>query len=178
MNAFESAKTVEQRSLEILRPFIQQRAYNGRFVITSKGPLAREIQCAAGDVFFNSDCETVYSIEIKAEESNRYGNFFFETWSNRSRFKLGWIYTLSADLLLYHFIDDDMLFKIPFQKLKRWAFHSGRIYDFEERRQSKYEQMNDTWGRCVPISVIIEELGLNEAFAPSINRIIVLKGAE
>lgn len=167
MNGFDKARDVERRSMEILRPFIQQRAYNGQYVVTSKGPLARELQKTVGDVLFNSDSETIYSIEVKAEEANEYGNLFLETWSNRHRFTVGWMFTLNADLLLYHFLREDELYKIPFAKLRKWAFHDNRIFSFPERKAQKYDQLNDTWGRCVPISVLSRELNLAPAFAPA-----------
>lgn len=159
MNAFGQARAVEQRSLAVLRPFIQQRAFDGQYVITAKGPLAPVLQKSIGDVLYNSDAETVYSIEIKAEMSNKHGNLFLETWSNRSRFTLGWMFTLNADLLLYHFLEENELYVINFERLRKWAFHEGRIYSFREKCQEKYQQLNDTWGRCVPIIVIQRDVG-------------------
>lgn len=166
MNGFDAARTVEQRSLKILLPFVQQRAFNGQYVVTSKGPLARELQKTVGDVFYNSDPETIYSAEIKAEESKKHGNFFLETWSNRARFTLGWMFNLKTDLLLYYFLEEDELYAIPFLKLRKWAFHDGRIYQYPERQQAKYDQLNDTWGRCVPCQTICRELKLAEPFSP------------
>ena len=166
MSGWDEARTVEQRSMQILRPFIQQRAFNGQYVVTSKGPLARELQKSVGDMLYNSDSETVYSAEIKAEESNKHGNFFLETWSNRARFTLGWMFNLNTDLLLYYFLDEDELYAIPFLKLRKWAFHQCRIYDFPERKQAKYDQLNDTWGRCVPCTTVANELGLSAPFSP------------
>jgi len=167
MNGFEEARTVEERSMKILRPFIQQRAFNGQYVVTSKGPLAVTLQKSVGDMLYNSDDDTVYSIEVKAEEADEHGNFFLETWSNRERFTPGWMFTLNANLLLYHFLREDKLYKIPFLRLKKWAFHERRIFGWPERKQSKYSQLNDTWGRCVPIAVLTRELELTEPFSPA-----------
>jgi hypothetical protein len=50
------------------------------------------------------------------------------------------------------------MLSVPFDRLRTWAFHDGRIYLYPERMQSKYDQMNDTWGRCVPISVVLREV--------------------
>lgn len=166
MNAFEDARGVERRSLEILRPLISQRSFHGQYVVTNKGPLARELQKTAGDVLFNKDGETVYGVEIKAEEKDAHGNFFFETWSNRALFTLGWMYTLKSDLILYHFIENDDLYIIPFQKLRKWAFHQCRIYAYPERQQGKRAQLNDTWGRCVPIRDLAVELNLEIPYHP------------
>jgi hypothetical protein len=167
MNAFEAGKSVEQRSREILHPFIQQRAFNGQFVVTSKGPLARELQRSVGDLLYNTDAETVYSAEMKAEEENKWGRFFLEMWSNREWFTPGWMIYLKTDLLLYHFLKEDLLYPIPFMALRKWAFHRGRIYAFPERQQSKYKQANDTWGRCVPIEILVRELNLGKPFSPA-----------
>lgn len=166
MNAFDEARTVEQRSLGILRPWIRQRAFNGQFVVTAKGPLARELQCSVGDMLYNADADTIYAAEIKAEETNKHGNFFLETWSNRSRFTVGWMYTLRADLLLYHFLEQDELHVIQFERLRKWAFHAGQIYKFPERVQAKRDQLNDTWGRCVPIDLLCEAIRIVPAFHP------------
>lgn len=167
MNAFDQAKTVEARSMAILRPVIQQRAWNGQYVVTAKGPLARELQKTVGDALYNSDAETIYAVEVKAEETCRYGNFFLETWSNRRLFTAGWMFHLNTDLLLYHFLEEDLLYRIPYGRLRAWAFHEGRIYAFPERKQSKYAQLNDTWGRCVPIEVLARELPLEPPLRPA-----------
>lgn len=162
MNAFETTSNIERIALERLRPFIWQRAFNGQYVVTSKGPLAKELQKTAGDILFNSDAETVWSVEIKAELENKHGNFFLETWSNRERFTPGWMITLRSDLLFYYFLKSDELYIIPFRKLQKWAFQQSRIYSFPERKQAKYDQQNDTWGRCAPIAVVSRELGIRE----------------
>lgn len=167
MNAFAAAKGVEARSMEILRPYVRARAWNGQYVTTAKGPLARDLQKSVGDMMFNSDAETVYGVEVKAEADCRHGNFFLETWSNRQRFTPGWMLNLNTDLLLYHFLAEDLLYRVPFEKLRKWAFHEGRIYDFPEKPQHKYQQLNDTWGRCVPIAVLEVELPLAAPLHPA-----------
>lgn len=166
MSAIDTTRNIERLSLGILRPFIQQRAFNGQYVVTSKGPLSRELQRSVGDMLYNRDTDSVYSIEVKAEQNNEHGNFFLETWSNRARFTVGWMYSLNADFLFYHFLKNDQLYIIPFQKLRRWAFHDRRVFEFPERKQSKYDQLNDTWGRCVPIAVVTHELNLAPPYAP------------
>ena len=167
MNAFDQARTIEQRSMVIVRPFIEQRAFNGQYVVTSKGPLARDLQKSAGDFLYNKGGpDTVYGAELKSEESKKHPNFFFETWSNLSRFTPGWMFTLSTDVLLYHFLDDDELYVIPFHKLRVWAFQKGRLYEFPEKPQRKRQQKNDTWGRCVAIEVASRELDLQPPFKP------------
>lgn len=104
-----------------------------------------------------------YGIELKAEAQNRHGNFFLETWSNRAWFTLGWMYKLRGDSLFYYFIQDRELYTLSIPALQAWAFGTddspGRIYAYPEKRQLKYEQKNDSWGRCVPIADLQKDLG-------------------
>ena len=102
-------------------------------------------------------------MELKVEAANKHGNFFLETWSNREWFTLGWMYKLQADVLLYYFLQERELYSIKVPALKEWAFGvgdgQGAIYKYLERKQSKYNQRNDTWGRCVPIAELQKALG-------------------
>lgn len=158
LNSFEKCRATEERSMELLRPYIESHSFNGRFVVTGKGPLARDLQKQAGDVLVNTDEKTIYGVEIKAEEENLHGNLFLETWSNRARFTPGWMFASRADLLLYHFIKTNEVWRLDFERLRRWAFHENRIYDFPEKPQKKHDQLNDTWGRCVPTVVLESEV--------------------
>lgn len=166
MSAIDTTRNIERLSLEILRPFIRQQSFEGQYVVTAKGRLSRELQLTVGDVLYNKDEETILSIEIKAEQENKFGNFFLETWSNRQLFNPGWMFKVNCDWLFYHFLMSDELYAINYAKLRKWAFQDCRIYAFPERSQSKYEQKNDTWGRCVPIAVLQKEIGLRDPFRP------------
>lgn len=172
MSGFRESQKVETRSRAILLPFLEEHS-NGRFVVTDKGPLARAFQLQCGDVLFNDHAGRIRAVELKAEEEEKWGNFFLETWSNRNLDRMcdhcergsnqGWLYHTRADTLFYHFLDTGRLYIIDLFKLKRWAFGygtgAGRIYSFPEKPQSKYSQLNDTHGRCVPISVVRSEVG-------------------
>jgi hypothetical protein len=166
-NAFNKARKIEAESIKHLLPFLKEHAFEGRFVLTNKGQLARELQKLAGDVILTHVNGDALGIECKAEQSEKYENFFLEIWSNLSRFTPGWMITLQCDFLFYHFLDEHDLFIIPFRRLREWAFISpskkipngrGRIWDFPEKRQRKYDQLNDTWGRCVPIRDLLSEM--------------------
>ena len=173
MNAFESASMVETRGMARLLPYIEERSYEGRFVRTCKGPLARFVQEELGDVIVNVNEDKIFAAEIKIEQRHT-GNLFLETWSNRNLDSQsehasrgcnpGWLLKLRADCLLYYFLDTDDLYSIPLFRLKRWAFGSrtmnARLYDFPELSQGKYNQMNETVGRIVPIHIIRKEVGL------------------
>ena len=166
MSAFDECREVEQRSFEILKPYFAEATDDGRYVLTDKGRLAAQLQQTIGDVIMQVNGEVV-CVEVKAEESNLYQNFFLEEWSNRSRFNPGWLLKLDTDFLFYHFIESNELYVINFLRLKHWAFversirtgMSGRLYDFDSKPQGKREQRNDTWGRCVPVRILVAEVG-------------------
>lgn len=157
--------------MAILRPFIESRSLDGKFILTEKGRLAKEIQRQYGDVFMQTRNGGFAAVEVKAERENNHGNLFLETWSNRKWFTQGWMYTLDADILLYHFIREDELFVMSFPELRRWAWwHAqsrARLWAFPERQQRQHEQMNDTWGVCAPIVVLSRELKTFRQFVAS-----------
>jgi hypothetical protein len=172
MSAFDTCRATEARSMAILLRFLDD--HDGRYVMTNKGALAKFLQDSIGDIIFNDAKLEMWTVECKAEEENKYGNFFLEHWSNKNlENKIdhaqhgsnpGWMIKLRTDFLFYHFLSSDDLYIIPFFRLKRWAFgHSvgaPNIYKYPpEKRQRKYQQSNDTWGYCVPIDVIGEEVG-------------------
>ena len=173
MNAFDSARLIEARSLAVLTPFLEEKAYKGRFVLCLKGPLAAALQTSIGDALFNTADGRVMSVECKADDTT-YDNLFLETFSNKNLeraenhsgrgSRAGWLVTQGADILLYHRLQFDELLAIPLFRLKRWAFgHSNgeaNIYRFPERKQGRFAQLNDTWGRCVPISIVERDVGL------------------
>jgi hypothetical protein len=158
-NAFEKASLIEAEAMKDIIPFIQRNSWEGRLVLTAKGNLSKELQKQAGDILFNGEDQRLWAVELKAEVENLYNNFFLETWSNRRRFTLGWMFTIQSDVLLYYFLKEKELYSISIPKLKAWAFEGQRIYNFPEKRQGKYDQKNDTWGRCVPIETIRHEVG-------------------
>lgn len=171
-NAFELGKTVEKRSREILEPILMERS-DGRLVYTDKGRLASEFQKKYGDVLIQEKKQgDMWAVEIKAEEKSS-PNLFLEHWSNGKWYTPGWMFTLSTDLLFYHFLESDELYIIKFENLKRW-FHFGDGFSknserhvpgcerFPMKKQKKYDQLNDTWGRPVPILVIQKEVGLKK----------------
>lgn len=71
--------------------------------------------------------------------------------------------TLQTDYLFYYFMECKFLYIISFSKLKDWfdanMASSRMLRDFQEKPQTKYAQMNDTWGICTPIPIIEREVG-------------------
>jgi hypothetical protein len=174
MNAFEDACRIEADGLQDIVRFLDSQSGTGRVVLTDKGNLSAFLQETVGDAVFNCPRGHVWGAEFKIEKKWT-GNVFLETWSNLSRKTPGWMIKQNADILLYYFLSRRVLYSIDFRRLCRWAFgdsslwtngkqpkHSpGRIYDFPEKRQNKRKQRNDTWGRCVPHGILLQEVGMN-----------------
>lgn len=143
-------------------PLVEKSALNGRFVITDKGNLSVFLQKTVGDIIMNCNSGKTWAIEVKTEKEGKTNNFFLEMWSNRERYTVGWMFTLNADFLWYYILDAKTLYSIQFELLRAWAFKKGKIYLYPEKSQKKYEQLNDSWGRCVPISVVEREVGFRK----------------
>lgn len=156
-NAFAIASGVEKKGMEVLLPYIRERSLNGQLVTTEKGRLSMELQARYGDVLFNAKNGEVVAVEVKIEQRNKYGNLFLETWSNRNyqMSKRGWLDTLNADYIWYYFLDDDELYIIDFPRLWNWCYVAGNIYNYPEKEQKKYDQLNTTCGRVVPIEHLL-----------------------
>lgn len=160
-----------------LIPFIRDRSMQGQFVVTSKGNLSRFLQKSVGDVISNTPTGKVIGIEMKIEQKTT-GNLFLETWSNRQHFTVGWMFNLNTDFLFYYFLDTRKLLICSFRKLRRWAFigndtngFSGNIYKYPEKKQRVREQLNDTWGRCVPVKDLekampLQSFDLTQEYSP------------
>ncbi len=176
MNAFDDARKIELAGKDDLVRFLEAQASNGRVVLTDKGPLSQFLQETVGDAVMNDRQMDTWGVEFKIERKHT-GNLFLETWSNLARRNPGWTVKLNTDVLLYYFLDIGRLYSISFQRLAKWAFGDsdafrqgesvtgrspGHIYTFPERKQSKYNQLNDTWGRLVPVAVLKKEVGMKE----------------
>lgn len=171
MNAFDSACGVETQANAILLPYLHEIS-DGRMVLTNKGTLAKWLQESAGDLLTMHE-DRMFAIELKAERKHT-GNLFLEVWSNRNLESRashaergqtpGWMMKTRADLLLYYFLDVDVLYSLDVLSLKRWMFGyrddigawgSGKL---NLRKQGKYNQLNDTWGVLAPVSQLRAEL--------------------
>ena len=153
MTAFDDASEVEKRALLDLLPYLEWKC-EAKPIVTHH---QLWLQKYAGDLLIRLPGQEK-CIELKAEQEDRYERLFLETWSNRSRFTVGWMFTSKADWLWYYFVDERRLFHVEFDGLKRWAFGEGEsqglIYSFDERKQKKRDQKNDTWGRAVPNTML------------------------
>lgn len=138
-------------------PYLRQISYQGRVVWTSKGPLAEFLQRSIGDAIMATGPDTFAAIELKTERKAT-GNLFIETWSNKSRGTPGWLWTLNTDLLCYYFLDEDRMYFVDFRRLKIWLTSRNArgqmVGETFSEKYTKRQQLNDTHGRCVPISAI------------------------
>ena len=150
---------IEASSWPALASWLELQSDSGRCILTTPGKgIRHDIQRLIGDGAFESNGELV-SVEFKVE-SRFTGNLFLETWSNRSRFKLGWLYTCQSDLLAFYFRDAADLYAMRTHALKAWVFgtdeerHRGNRHQLKEVKQRKTEQRNDTWGLLCPVYML------------------------
>jgi hypothetical protein len=117
-----------------------------RWVVTPI--VTKERQKKFGDYEIDAIKRVIY-IEIKTEETDKWGNFFLEEWSNDET--PGWLRYCEADLVFYLFLNDKKLYAMNLKKLKRWAYTDENITRYTLKSQRKYTQMNNTKGYCMPI---------------------------
>ena len=150
MSAFSEASKVEREGTVHILKYLDACGYAGKYQLTEN---QKFLQKYVGDVVL-----AVGSIEFKVEKSDKHGNLFLETWSNKSRFTPGWMYTTQADFLWCYFVAQRSLHEMKMKDLREWAFGvdniCGHVYSYPEKRQRKYTQLNDTWGWCVPYDVL------------------------
>jgi hypothetical protein len=151
---------VEALSRPIVLQWIGERVSEGRIVIDTNDFQAEEtrllLQKLCGDLIVQRPNGGFLNFELKSEKQNKYGNLFIETWSNRSRRTIGWAITSKCDCFLYHFVEDRVIYSIRnWKRFQAWCFDDGNIYRFPEREQKERNQPNDTWGRCIPVKLLV-----------------------
>src|SRR5262245_21478877 len=150
MNGFAQAKEIERVAMQELMPWLTHKF--------SPIELCENefLQKTLGDFTIQQQLNR-RSVELKAEQKFT-GNLFLEVWSNRPARTLGWLFTSRADLLAYYFCDNRQLFVFSLPKLQDWAFGigsaQGAIYAYPEKVQTRYNQLNYSFGRCVPIKTL------------------------
>ena len=165
---FSRASEVESVAIERLMIWLKH-VHHGR---VPEYEASAFIQQHWGDFVLQTNGE-FKGVELKAEQVNKYGNFFLETWSNRKYLNPGWMLKCRAQELFYFFVESGELYTMNLPALQRWAFgtaeREGQIYKYPEKLQAKYQQLNDTWGRVVPIRALqaIPELGVKEYRYPA-----------
>lgn len=183
MNAYTSAREIEAEGMRMLKPWLVEHA-DGKIIFDTggKGALSKFLQENMGDLLLHRSARPI-SIEVKIEQDYAPGtrNLFLETWSNRNLdsvrchaergSNLGWLYKLhQADFLFYLILQHKELHIMRMVALQRWCFGyryedggdlkeaEGKVYRYRERPQGIRSQLNDTWGRPVPVVDLQEQL--------------------
>lgn len=152
MNGIERSNETERKGLAVMVPYMQRLSTKAQIVSTN-GQLY--LQKHVGDFLAKIDGRMT-AVECKTEEKFT-GNLFLESWSNRSKGVRGWVDYCFADVYWYYFLDVNRLYTFPVQSLRDWAYGKGEAMGAIYRYQEKpvlFDQLNDTWGRAVPISTL------------------------
>lgn len=164
MTAYDDCLSVEAKGQKIIYDWLIQR---GCVVVFNVNDVrGAEFQSFGDLIVVRPDNDKHELIELKIEEHNAHGNLFVETWSNKNWWNPGWIYKSKAEWLFYYFLQEDTLYQISMNNLRRFVFRtneSGKVETFsryKERPQRKYNQPNQTCGLCVPIADLQKNAGL------------------
>jgi len=151
MNAFQEASQIEAIARREILPWLHLKCES----VEDTGD-SLWLQKIVGDFIVVQEGRK-RGIELKAEAKYT-GNLFLETWSNLPELTPGWMLTSRADDLLYYFADVKTLYSIKLRRLQEWAFgigeKEGHIYKYREVAQAKYQQINFTRGRLVPLHAL------------------------
>ena len=160
MNSFTECQKIETMGYELIIPYLKLNFDEYVYVNTEeRNELMLAFQQNFGDLIAKKN-KALYFIDLKTESEDKYGNLFLETWSNKKRKTPGWFVPdvgVKADFVYYIFLKQKTLYILDLPKLRRWAFEDRNIERYPEKMQMKYNQLNDTWGRCVKIADLIKE---------------------
>jgi hypothetical protein len=160
MNSFKYCQKIEEAGYELVKPYLRRNFDEWVYVNTvERNELILAFQQNFGDLIVKKD-KSIYFIDLKTENEDKYGNFFLETWSNKKRNTPGWFppeVGVKADFVYYLFLRQKILYILDLPKLRKWAFEEDNLKRYPEKMQNKYDQLNDTWGRCVRIDDLINE---------------------
>lgn len=154
MNSFEKCREIEEESNKKVLEFLNKR-YD--FLIHTdefKNPMT--YQTYYGD-YLGVKRDKKHFIEVKSEVKNKYNNFYLETWSNKPT-NLGWFRKCKADIILYHFLEDDVIYMFDLKLAQEFIEENKDKY--QEKPQSKYAQHNRAFGLCVSITDVMNHCGI------------------
>lgn len=147
MSAFHDASQIgnigERRIIEWLKSWPQ--------VIDAKRIVSLDEQFKGRDILVTLNDNSRFTVEVKTEANDKYGNLFLETWSNRTTQRQGWLYTCQADFFVYQFANQPWGYWFQTKNLQSWATSCN----VPEKMQQKRQQHNDTWGMCANIQIVI-----------------------
>lgn len=150
---------IEKDGEKLIMPLLETM---GRVVKIEGAKAQRE----RGDFDIYQSGGEMFSLELKTEESHKTGNIFLETWSSRApapHRRKGWIETLDTDAIAFLFLDCKRIFWFDFKALKFWVEYEMHLTHFPQKQagmSERGEQMNRTWGYCVPSAYMMSILDL------------------
>lgn len=154
MGSYADCLHTEEAGYRLIKPYLEKTFDEYVFVNSKRrSTLLKLFQTNFGDLIVRKG-DDLYFIDLKTERENKYHNFFLETWSNKSRNKAGWFVPevgINADFIFYVFLNEKCFYIIDLAKARKWAYADNQLERYPERKQSKHNQLNDTWGRCVKI---------------------------
>jgi len=158
VKTYSDSCSIGKRGEAEVEKYLRQR---GVVQVISSSSLPEETgkkyQRIYGDLFIEYKGKA-YTVEVKTEEEQSTKNLFLETWSNKSRKTVGWMHYCEADLLAYLFLDTRNLYWCDMHKLKEWF--EKNAWNYPEKPQRVTSQLNDSWGRCVPLKTLRADIGL------------------
>ena len=125
--------------------------------------LDKEYQQMDIDLIWHRKAMISLSIEVKGDNYNTTGNYFFETVSNSSKSTQGCFLYTQAKYLFYYFIYTRQLHILEMQKVKRWFINN------QSRFMSKFPstainngELYCSEGKIVPIHIVKREVGITK----------------
>lgn len=151
MPAYDKTCAIENLGDKFLMPYL-----SARFPELKK--------CVGRVAQMNGDYSYLYYhkrlyLELKYDNTT-YPNFFIETWSNKKRKTKGWVHKIKTyGCFTYVFLKTGKVYSFQGPHLAKVLFDDGWLYNFTEKEQNQYDQKNDTWGRPIPVNVLINKVG-------------------
>jgi hypothetical protein len=158
MNAYEEASAVEAEHFRGAADIYELR--HPVIWLLDRSPLSTALQTQFhADGLYVEDGR-VWTLDIKADrEIAATGNVFLETWSNKRRGRLGWLFTHPCPgqhEVGYHDVVNGRILRLrPLSVLLAWVL--PRLGRWPEVEQRKYSQLNDTHGVLVPARDLVAE---------------------
>jgi hypothetical protein len=162
-NEFEQCLSIERTGNELFKGISGRLKYQGWQVIeisTVVGVqgITDQIQLLGCDFIIQNPKGVSAALEMKCEKSDKFGNLFFELFSNTSPTRLGWGVSAACDLMGYTFAEEKISYFMNWPKVKNWGFKNQNFFNYPLKAQSKYQQKNIAYGFCVPIADLHDAL--------------------
>lgn len=152
LSSFRKCRRMSRRGVELVKNWLESSS-DVRLVEEVKDTT---LQRTRGDLKVTLYNDLIRFVEVKTEQENRYGNFFFETQSNQAAGKTGWLYVCECDDLVYMFDDQKEAYLLNGPEVRAWA-HTDEFNEAPEKTQGKWDQKNKTLGRPHSIKKLQEK---------------------